>query len=869
MTEYTTERIRSLFLDYFERQGHQKVASSSLVPAQDPTLLFTNAGMVQFKDTFLGIDDRAYTAATSAQRCVRAGGKHNDLENVGYTKRHHTFFEMLGNFSFGAYFKEEAISYAWTFLTEVLSLPADRLWVTVYKDDKETESIWLDHIRIDPARMSRCGDKDNFWQMGDTGPCGPCTEIFFDHGPDVPGGPPGSPQEDGDRYVEIWNLVFMQYDRNAKGDLLPLPQPCVDTGMGLERIAAVMQQVTDNYDIDLFKQLLQGLSAIIPTADVNSTSMRVIVDHIRSIAFLIADGVSPSNEGRGYVLRRIIRRAVRHGVKLQQDQPFLYKLVDVLVAVMGAAYPVLKQQQSLIEKVVEQEEVQFSKTLSRGLKILDDALLDHPTGSLPGPVVFQLYDTYGFPVDLTADVARERGRTIDRAGFDAAMQGQREQSQRHQQFSVDKTKRLHLNYQTTFVGYEKSVVQASVQTMIEESLNPVSVLTVGQKGALVLDVTPFYAESGGQVGDVGVISYDDAVFEVINTTAVGATVLHWGVVRSGQFSGDIQVTAAISEERRAATARNHSATHLLHAALQQVLGQHVQQKGSLVDSDKLRFDFSHHSALTHQDLADVEALVQAQICANHSAELSLMTPEDAKASGAMALFNERYSAEVRVLRFGDFSLEICGGTHVRATGEIGAFVLVQEGACAAGVRRIEAYTGERARAYNFSMRERLMSLSAALKSDLNNVNNKLEDVLNLNYSLKRRVQQAEQQLLQQSYSDLYKESLTLGDVHVLVKALGDVDRETLRITLDQLKSRFKKYAVMLAGTSDGKALLLASVSSSCTSVISAREWLAVVTDKIDGRGGGKPEMAQGGGNDVAGLAAALDAARSWVEQKLL
>ncbi|HLD84612.1 MAG TPA: alanine--tRNA ligase, partial [Coxiellaceae bacterium] len=691
MKSTSTNALRSLFIDYFKKQKHTEVPSSSLVPADDPTLLFTNAGMVQFKDVFLGLEKKSYTRAVSAQRCVRAGGKHNDLENVGYTKRHHTFFEMLGNFSFGDYFKKQAIQFAWDFLTKTLKLPKEKLWVTVYKDDKESEAIWLNDIGVNPKHFSRCGDKDNFWSMGDTGPCGPCTEVFYDHGDSVEGGPPGSAKEDGDRYTEIWNLVFMQFNRDDTGKLTPLPAPCVDTGMGLERIAAVVQGVHDNYDIDLFQHLLKALSKLVDCKDTTLTPMRVIVDHIRSAAFLIADGVTPSNEGRGYVLRRIIRRAARYGFKLGQQKPFFYKMTAPLAKEMGDAYPPLVASQSLIETVIEQEEKQFSNTLAKGLKILDKMLEDSSSKIIDGQLMFQLYDTYGFPSDLTIDIAKERDLKWDLDGFYKAMSKQRKKSQQFAQFGRDQTQQVHLVGETKFTGYEKMIDEGKVTTLLHDS-KPMTVLKNGQSGVVILDKTPFYAESGGQVGDAGYLYFKNGSFRVRDTQKKGAVYLHYGDVVKGELSNGTMVRAEVDTSRQS-TRLNHSATHLLHEALRRVLGEHVTQKGSLVDPKRLRFDFSHSKPLTQEQTYSIERLVNQQIRANLILDTKEVSLADAKKQGALALFSEKYADQVRVIKMGDFSFEICGGTHATRTGDIGLFKITAEIAVAAGIRRIEAVTG--------------------------------------------------------------------------------------------------------------------------------------------------------------------------------
>lgn len=856
---FSSNSIRRQFLDYFISKGHTEVASSSLIPGNDPTLLFNNAGMVQFKETFLGIEKRPYSRATSAQRCVRAGGKHNDLDNVGYTRRHHTFFEMLGNFSFGDYFKKEAIAFAWEFLTQVLQLPAEKLWISVFREDSESEAIWLNDIGINPQRISRCDEKDNFWQMGDTGPCGPCTEIFYDHGESIAGGPPGSPDEDGDRYVEIWNLVFMQYDRDANGKLNPLPRPCVDTGMGLERIAAVLQGVHDNYDIDLFQYLLHALSKIINCANVSQQSMRVIVDHIRSSAFLIADGVVPSNEGRGYVLRRIIRRAARHGAKSGEDNPFFYKMLEPLLEIMGEAYPELIKSRSRIEKVIKAEETQFADTLGRGLKQLETSISKTDSKILAGDIVFQLYDTYGFPPDLTADILREKGMTIDKAGFELAMQQQRQQSKKYQQFQLDQGNPVISGESTEFAGYQHHHIEATVVALFEGEQNTaIESLNEKQTGIVVLDKTPFYAESGGQVGDCGVLEFADGLFCVEDTQKQGAVYFHRGFVKKGILKVKQVLTAAINQAHRKATERNHTATHLLHAALHQVLGDELVQKGSLVKADYLRFDFSHHKALTVDELQQVEQQVNAQIRENHAAELSEMSPDAAKKAGAMALFGERYGEKVRVMRFGDFSTEICGGTHVSRTGDIGAFKITLETASAAGIRRIEAVTGEAAINYWQKQQANLDHLANLLKSGPDDLAKKLTQLLQKNRELEREAGSLRQSQANQQLDSLINQVIAVDGVKLLAAELKVVDSATLRNTLDQLKQRLPDVAIVLAAVNNGKIQLLASVPPLYLKRFNAVTLLNYVAQQVGGKGGGRPDMAQGGGTDVANLKNALD-----------
>ena len=862
-----SNHLRKTFLEFFMIEDHEVVPSSSLIPTNDPTLLFTNAGMVQFKEVFLGIEKRPYMRATSAQRCVRAGGKHNDLENVGYTKRHHTFFEMLGNFSFGDYFKKEAIEFAWRFLTEVLKLPKEKLWVTVYRDDKESEDIWLNDIKVDPLLFARCGEADNFWSMGDTGPCGPCTEIFYDHGPEVEGGAPGSADQHGDRYVEIWNLVFMQYDRNMEGELSPLPKPCVDTGMGLERLAAVMQGVHDNYDIDIFQQLLQSLSTLVNCDDFSDTSMRVIVDHIRSVAFLIMDGVTPSNEGRGYVLRRIIRRAIRHGYKLGQKDPFFYKLTSPLAKVMGDAYPQLRKAQTLIERILEQEEIQFANTLSRGLKIFDQETAELKGKQIPGQTVFQLYDTYGFPPDLTADIARERGLTVDYLGFESAMAKQREQSQQASQFNVDYTEQLHIFGQTEFIGYENLSGESVVTTLLQDN-KPVAKLDAGQIGVVVLNRTPFYAESGGQVGDTGYLYFESGNFRVADTQSKGPAVLHYGELVKGQLHVKDKVGAEVDPSRQAVVL-NHSATHLLHEALRRVLGEHVTQKGSLVEAKRLRFDFSHPGALTEVQIQAVERLVNQQIRANFPTTKKVTSLDEAKSSGAMALFGEKYGDEVRVVSMGDFSTEICAGTHVARTGDIGIFKITSETACAAGIRRIEAVTGDEALLWIERGEEQLNALSTIFKSNREKVLEKVNQALEQGRSFSKEATRLKRQLAHQQSGALSEEAKDIEGIKVLALQLDSVDRETLRNTLDQLKQEFDTYAIVLATVRDQTVQLVAGVSKNCLKNFNATELLNCVAYRVGGKGGGRPDLAQGGGDKPEALESALGAVIDWVKQKLI
>ncbi|OGO93811.1 MAG: alanine--tRNA ligase [Coxiella sp. RIFCSPHIGHO2_12_FULL_44_14] len=859
-------QLRQTFIEYFKALGHEWVPGSSLIPANDPTLLFTNAGMVQFKEVFLGLEQRAYTRAASVQRCLRAGGKHNDLESVGYTARHHTFFEMLGNFSFGDYFKREAIQYAWQFLTETLALPKERLWVSVFHEDKESEAIWLHEMHIDPQRLAHCGEKDNFWQMGDTGPCGPCTEIFYDHGPGIPGGPPGSAEQHGDRYVELWNLVFMQYERDIRGQLLPLPKPCVDTGMGLERLMAVMQGVHDNYDIDLFQHLLRALASLVKCDNLQETSMRVIVDHIRSVAFLIMDGVTPSNEGRGYVLRRIIRRAIRHGYKLGQYKPFFHALTPFLIQEMGEAYPELKKTQSLIEHVIEQEEIQFSKTLSKGMKVLDHEITKLTQTEIPGPVVFQLYDTYGFPPDLIMDIACERHLTLDWAGFNAAMEQQREQSQQFQPFAIDHTEKVHIGGATEFVGYHQWVTKAQVTTLLHNK-QLIPLLKTGEKGVVVLDQTPFYAESGGQVGDSGYLYFDSGSFRVKDTQKQGSVYLHWGEMVSGQLRVKDVVRAEVDHARQDIML-NHSATHLLHEALRRVLGEHVMQKGSLVEAKRLRFDFSHPKVLTNSERIAIERLVNQQIRANVESTVVVMTPEEAKAKGALALFGERYGKEVRVLRMGQFSTEICGGTHVQQSGEIGLFKITLESACASGVRRIEAVTGESALFYVEKQQEKLQTLSDLLKTHQDNVITKLQQLIEESRTLDKELTRLKQLLASQQLTLLVEQAIEVNGIKVLAVRLHALDRDTLRHTVDQLKQQLKTAAIVLATVKNEEVQLVAGVTKSCLAYFNATQLLNQVAHQVGGKGGGRPDLAEGGGRAPAKLLQALESVPGWIKEKM-
>ncbi|MFG0605122.1 alanine--tRNA ligase [Vibrio mimicus] len=857
----STDEVRRAFLSFFESKGHQIVESSSLVPANDPTLLFTNAGMNQFKDCFLGLEKRAYTRATTAQRCVRAGGKHNDLENVGFTARHHTFFEMLGNFSFGDYFKEDAIQYAWEFLTDVLQLPKERLLVTVYETDDEAFDIWNKKVGIPADRIIRIGDKkggkkfdsDNFWQMGDTGPCGPCTEIFYDHGEHIWGGPPGSPEEDGDRFIEIWNNVFMQFNRHADGTMEPLPKPSVDTGMGIERISAIMQGVHSNYEIDVFQTLIKAAADAIGYQDLTNQSLRVVADHIRSCAFLIVDGVMPSNEGRGYVLRRIIRRAVRHGNKLGAQGAFFHKLVGPLAEVMGTAGAELKKQQALVEKVLRIEEENFGRTLDRGMSILNDAL-DQLSGKvLDGETVFKLYDTYGFPADLTNDVARERGFSIDEAGFEKAMEEQRQRAREAGQFGTDYNSLIKSATNTEFCGYTASRGQSVVREMFVEGAE-VSALSAGDKAIIVLDNTPFYAESGGQCGDTGVLKTEAGIFHVEDTHKLGNAIAHHGVLAQGVLAKGDQVDAIVDEQRRAAISLNHSATHLLHAALRKVLGEHVAQKGSLVRAETLRFDFSHLEAMTAAEIKEVERLVNQEVRRNHSIETNIMNIDEAKAKGAMALFGEKYDDQVRVLSMGDFSTELCGGIHASNTGDIGLFKIISEGGIAAGIRRIEAVTGEGALDYIEAQQAQhdAKVVEMAAKAKL----------------LEKEIQQLKDKLAAKESAGLINQVKQIAGVNVLVAGLNGADNKALRGMVDDLKNQLGSGIIMLGNVADGKVGLIAGVTNDLTSKVKAGELVNMVALQVGGKGGGRPDMAQAGGTDTQALPSALESVDAWIAERL-
>ncbi|HAT2056976.1 TPA: alanine--tRNA ligase [Legionella pneumophila] len=857
-----SSEIRQAFLNYFVQRGHQLVASSSLIPSNDPTLLFTNAGMVQFKDLFLGLETRPYQRAVTAQRCVRAGGKHNDLENVGYTARHHTFFEMLGNFSFGDYFKREAIQYAWEFLTEVLHIPAERLWVTVYKEDLEAEDIWLKEMKVSPERFSRCGEKDNFWSMGDTGPCGPCTEIFYDHGPEVAGGPPGSPDEDGDRYIEIWNLVFMQFNRDREGCLHPLPKPSVDTGMGLERLAAVIQGVHSNYEIDSFQYLIKAIAQLGQDIDLNHTSLKVIADHIRSCSFLIVDGVLPSNEGRGYVLRRIIRRAVRHGNKLGLPSPFFFKLVQPLIDVMGDAYPELINSKAHIERILQQEENQFTRTLEQGLRLLQDHIKNLKGQELSGEVAFKLYDTYGFPIDLTADIIREQGLHIDMEAFNQLMQQQREQSQAASQFTTDYHAVSQLDHQSEFHGYEKESMEAKIIGLLQEG-NEVKSLNKGAKGAVILDHTPFYAESGGQVGDKGLLIGKEFSFQVDDTQKVGQAVVHYGEVIKGELALDLSIHAQVDHIRRDAIRLNHTATHLLHAALKQIVGQHVQQRGSLVDAERARFDFSHFEPLTPQQIQQIEEVVNAQIRANNEVITQVMDIESAKQSGAVALFGEKYSDAVRVLSMGDFSKELCGGTHARRTGDIGLFKIVAEYGIASGIRRIEMVTGRYALAWVNEQLGFMNNLAATLKTTPNSLQEKVSQLLLDNKNQEKMIAKLLSEKAQKSGADILGEIEEIKGINLLIKQLEGMDSQTMRHTMDQLKSRIDSAVIILFTIEQNKMNVIAGVSKN---IIGKTPSAAQLVRHLCGKGGGRDDMAQGGGDVPEDLNSKIKEIKEMIEK---
>jgi len=868
----STAEIRQSFLDFFAQKNHEIIASSSLVPGNDKTLLFTNAGMVQFKDVFIGKDERSYSRATSSQRCVRAGGKHNDLENVGYTARHHTFFEMLGNFSFGDYFKEDAITFAWEYLTKVANLPPEKLWITVYEEDDEAANIWINKIGIPADRLSRIGDKsgkkhesDNFWAMGDTGPCGPCSEIFYDHGEHIWGGPPGTPEEDGDRYIEIWNLVFMQYNRAKDGAMKLLPKPSVDTGMGLERLAAILQNGHSNYDIDLFQHLLKFIANLADTNDLDNASLKVIADHIRSCSFMIVDGVIPSNEGRGYVLRRIIRRAARHGHKLGLNSAFFHKIVAPLVEEMGAAYPELAKAQEKVESVLLKEEKRFSETLDQGMKILDDAIAKLNSDTIPGEVVFKLYDTYGFPIDLTADIARERKLTLDKDGFEKAMEAQRQRARAAGKFDTDYTDKLDIETETNFSGYDATHADTEIEAIFIKG-NKVDSASQGDQAQIILTNTPFYAESGGPVGDTGKLTSGDNVFEVHDTQKQGKTFIHYGVMSAGSLKQGESLSAEVDQARRQAIVLNHSATHLMQKALRLVLGEHVEQKGSLVKPDYLRFDFSHSEPITKEEIINVETIVNDEIRLNAQANSEEMSMDDAIKQGAMALFGEKYGENVRVVNIG-YSTELCGGVHVKRAGDIGLFKITNESGVAAGVRRIEAVTGASAIKWVEGRSNQLENISQLVKSSVAEVNDKVALMLERSRSLEKELEQLKSKLAAQAGSDLASQAVEINDIKVLAANLEGVDPKSLRDTVDQLKNKLGKAAVIVSTVANNKVSLVAGITKAETSVIKAGDLLKHVASQIDGKGGGRPDMAQGGGNNIDALPSALESVVAWVEEQ--
>ncbi|NPE51657.1 alanine--tRNA ligase [Dickeya dadantii] len=872
----STAEIRQAFLDFFHSKGHQVVASSSLVPNNDPTLLFTNAGMNQFKDVFLGLDKRNYVRATTSQRCVRAGGKHNDLENVGYTARHHTFFEMLGNFSFGDYFKRDAIIYAWELLTspQWFGLPKEKLWVTVYATDDEAYDIWANEVGVPHERIIRIGDNkgapyasDNFWQMGDTGPCGPCSEIFYDHGDHIWGGPPGSPEEDGDRYIEIWNLVFMQFNRQADGTMLPLPKPSVDTGMGLERISAVLQHVNSNYEIDLFKALIAEAASVVGTDDLNNKSLRVIADHIRSCAFLIADGVMPSNENRGYVLRRIIRRAIRHGNMLGAKETFFYKLVGTLIKVMGPAAEELQRQQGLVEQALKNEEEQFARTLERGLLLLDEEIKQLKGDTLSGEAAFRLYDTYGFPVDLTADVCRERNLKVDEEGFERAMEAQRQRARDASGFGADYNSLIRVDESTTFCGYERTEQQSKVVAIYRQG-ESVQEIQAGDDAVVILSETPFYGESGGQVGDQGELTSAAARFSVADAQKYGQAIGHIGKLTQGSLRVNDKVDAVVDHVRRDRIRLNHSATHLLHAALRQVLGEHVAQKGSLVNDSYLRFDFSHPEAMKPEQIRQVEDIVNTQIRRNLPVETDVMALDAARAKGAMALFGEKYEENVRVLSMGDFSIELCGGTHARRTGDIGLFRIVSESGTAAGIRRIEAVTGENAIVALHHQNDLLHEVTQLVKGDSNNLADKVRSLLERTRGLEKELQQLKEQQAAQESSSLSSKAKDINGVKLLVTQLSNVEPKLLRTMVDDLKNQLGSAVIVLSTVADGKVSLIAGVTKELTDRVKAGELIGFVANQVGGKGGGRPDMAQAGGSDVDALPSALTSIEAWVVDKL-
>jgi len=880
-----SQQIRQKFLDYFEGKGHTTVPSSSLIPSKDPTLLFTNSGMVQFKDIFLGQQKTNYTKATSSQRCLRAGGKHNDLENVGYTARHHTFFEMLGNFSFGDYFKKEAINYAWEFLTKKLKIPAEKLWITVHKDDKEAEKIWLNDIKIDPTKFSRCGDDDNFWAMGDTGPCGPCTEIFYDHGPEIEGGPPGTPEQDGDRYIEIWNLVFMQYNKDNKGKLNPLPKPSVDTGMGLERLAAVLQNVHSNYETDLFIPLIKTAKELATYEKLRNLFLRdkqdkqsiehtnqvlhaqqVLADHIRSTAFLIIDGIQPSNEGRGYVLRRIMRRAIRHGKQLGCQQPFFHKLLPPLIKIMGKAYPQLHQNEKNIINTIQQEEQLFSQTLEQGLSILEDSIKTLANKTIPGEIVFKLYDTYGFPVDLTADIAREKNLTLDLKGFETAMKQQRTRSQQHQQFKNEQLN-IELKQTNEFIGHEK-LSCASKIIAIYQNNKPVDTLKKGTQGIIILKQTPFYAEGGGQIGDHGWITTPNSSFEVTDTQKQGEYHLHIGHITTGQINIKDKISAQVDYARRQSIARHHSATHLLHASTRNILGDQAIQKGSLVEPNRLRFDFAYPSALTTEQITAIENQVNEQICYNQKTKTEIMSPEQAQKSGAIALFEDKYGDKVRVLSMGNFSCELCGGTHVNRTGDIGLFKIISETGIAAGIRRIEAITGQQALEWINNQQKQMLNAANSLKTQPEQLQEKAQQITAQLKEQEKKITNLEQHLVTQTAQQLATQSEQINDAQIItaqIDKLGLNSAKALRSLLDQLKDKLPKSIIVLAASDQDKVQIIAGVSKQLSKDYHAGKLIEHIAPHINGKGGGRPDMAQAGGTNPQGINEALKAAKKWIK----
>ena len=867
MKSMTSNELRQKFLNYFNDRDHEIVESSPLVPDNDATLLFTNAGMVQFKDVFLGNEKRSYNRAVTSQRCLRAGGKHNDLENVGYTARHHTFFEMLGNFSFGDYFKETAIIQAWDFLTNTLELPKEKLWVTVFEEDDEAADIWLNEVKVDPERFSRMGEKDNFWSMGDTGPCGPCSEIFYDHGADIEGGPPGSADEDGDRFIEIWNLVFMQFDRSENGDMTPLPKPSVDTGMGLERLAAVMQSVHSNYEIDLFDNLIQSTAKILDLKSSSSSSLNVIVDHIRACSFLIVDGVIPGNEGRSYVLRRIMRRAIRHGKKLKINEPFFYKLLEPLAKEMGEAYPALLSQKEQIEDIIKQEEIRFSITLDQGIEILEEAIKVMKNDILPGDIVFKLYDTYGFPVDLTNDIARERNFTIDHKGFEKNMASQRDRARKANKFSKTADNDLKVNTISKFIGYDQIKNAAQIKELFFEG-STIKSLANGQEGFVVTDVTPFYAESGGQVGDTGTIESKDAIFRVKDTQKQNNSIIHHGILEKGKLEIDKKVTMTIDDKKRLKIAANHSATHLMHAALRNILGKHVTQKGSLVDADRLRFDFSHNQPLSSEEISLIEEQVNSEIRKNSAAKIDLMAYEEAIESGAMALFGEKYEDEVRVLNFDEYSIELCGGTHVNRTGDIGLFKIISESGVASGIRRIEALTAEAAEKWLSTYKSNVEEVAALLKSSNDKIFTKVEQLLVKNKALEKELIESRQKMFSSSSEDISEKVTKIKDTSILIQRLEGFSANDLRVSIDRYKNKLENAIIVLGVVEKGKAKIAIGVTKHNTDLIHAGDLIKTVAEIVGGKGGGRPDFAQAGGPEAEKLDQALEHAKEFITSKI-